>query len=206
MYRSMLPDGPAHGTARLFAVNRSVTRSSGYTLIEVLVALLVISLGLLGMAALQVTALKQNQNAYSRSQILTAAHGMSDRIRSNKTGLESGSYFGDADEYDSDDPDTSCENSVCSAAEMAAYDLNNWKFYLQNAVNGGGGCITREPEDRKGLQVDAVSDLAALCTEKSTASNPVTIYVWWNDSRYKNTDEAGTGKNDIQVVTLSMDI
>ncbi|WP_370280311.1 type IV pilus modification protein PilV [Pontibacterium sp.] len=185
---------------------RPVAKSAGYTLIEVLVALLVISLGLLGMAALQVSALKQNQNAYARSQVLTAAHGIADRMRANEAGLSAGNYFGTSDAYNGDDPDTSCEDSVCTAAQMATYDLNNWKFYLQENVVGGGGCVTREAENRAGFQVDTTNDLSALCTQSTTAADPVTIYVWWNDERYDNATESAAEGKDLQVITLTMDL
>jgi len=201
MCRLMLRAGSAPGMGR-----RSVGRSAGYTLIEVLVALLVISLGLLGMAALQVSALKQNQNAYARSQVLTAAHGIADRIRANEAGLSAGNYFGTSDEYNSDDPDTSCEDAVCTAAQMATYDLNNWKFYLQENVVGGGGCVTREAEKHAGFKVDTTNDLSALCTQSTAANNPVTIYVWWNDERYDNATESDAEGNDLQVITLTMDL
>jgi len=183
-----------------------VGRSAGYTLIEVLVALLVISLGLLGMAALQVSALKQNQNAYARSQVLTAAHGIADRMRANEAGLSAGNYFGTSDAYNGDDPDTSCEDAVCTAAQMATYDLNNWKFYLQENVVGGGGCITRFAEDEAGFYVEDENALKDLCSGSNDTSKPVTIYVWWNDERYDNATESAAEGNDLQVITLTMDL
>ena len=183
----------------------AVTADKGYTLIEVLVALLVVSLGLLGMAALQISALKQNQNAYVRSQAIIAANDIMDRMRANTTAVANGSYFSDSAGYVGDSADTSCEGSICSVAAMASYDLNNWKYNLQQEVPSGGGCITRVKEDAIGFQVEAASDLDELCTEENDTELPVVVYVWWNDARFKNEEQA-TSEDDWQVITLSADI
>ncbi|MDI3325245.1 type IV pilus modification protein PilV [Pontibacterium granulatum] len=183
-----------------------VTADKGYTLIEVLVALLVISLGLLGMAALQITALKQNQNAYVRSQAVIAANDIMDRMRANSTAVANGNYFSDNAGYDGDSADTSCEGSVCTVTAMASYDLNNWKYTLQQEMPSGGGCITRIKEDRIGFQVEETSDLEALCTEGNDTDLPVVIYVWWNDARFQNEVQSVETDADWQVITLSADI
>ena len=182
-----------------------VEAERGYTLIEVLVALLVISLGLLGMASLQVTGLKQNQNAYIRSQVLVATQDIVGRMRANKTGVLNGDYFEAASDDLIKNIDTSCESAACTATELATYDLNNWKYHLQQEA-GGGGCITRAIETSNSYQEEAVSDLTKLCTDSNDQSKPVVMYVWWNDSRYKNTEEAKSTDKDIQVIALSVEI
>jgi type IV pilus assembly protein PilV len=62
------------------------------TLIEVLVTLVLISVGLLGVAALQLTSLKSNQESYVRSQAGMLAGDILDRMRSNQTGFNAGNY------------------------------------------------------------------------------------------------------------------
>ena len=57
--------------------------SAGFTLIEVLVALIIVSIGLLGLAGLQATSVRFNQQAYLRSQAVQQAYDMADRIRAN---------------------------------------------------------------------------------------------------------------------------
>lgn len=179
--------------------------AKGYTLIEVLVALVVTSIGLLGMASLQVTALKQNQNAYLRSQAMIAASDIMDRMRANAEGVADGNYFGSGDAYDGNNADKSCEGEECNPSEMAAYDLNNWKSYIQEELSSGGGCITRKAETSPGIQRDTVSEAQALCTNSGDADDPVTVYVWWSDARFRNEDQMDDG-GDIQVITLSAEI
>lgn len=178
---------------------------NGYTLVEVLVALLVVSLGLLGMAALQISALKQNQNAYVRSQAIIAANDIMDRMRANKTAVTSGNYFKDSTGYDGDEADDACEGSVCNSAAMATYDLNNWKYNLQMEVPSGGGCVARKVESRVGFQVAQTDDLDELCTVGTDAELPVVVYVWWNDARFQNEVQADTAA-DWHVITLSAEI
>ena len=65
---------------------------SGFTLIEVLVAVLILSIGFLGVAALQMNALKNNQSASQRSQATILAYFMMDEMRANKDVATVGQY------------------------------------------------------------------------------------------------------------------
>lgn len=95
------------------------TPALGFTLIEVLVAVLILAIGLLGLAELQVVGLRNNYNAYLRSQAILLAYDIAERMRANPVGLSSGAYLGTAT---SDD----CEASTCTPQQMAGYDLRQW--------------------------------------------------------------------------------
>jgi len=58
-------------------------RTSGFTLIEVLIAVLVLGIGLLGVAGLQSVALSMNQGSYVRTQATVLARDIADRMRAN---------------------------------------------------------------------------------------------------------------------------
>ncbi|MDD2724767.1 MAG: type IV pilus modification protein PilV [Methylovulum sp.] len=122
-----------------------MNNSSGFTLIEVLIAMLVLAAGLLGLAGLQATSLGNNQGAYNRSQATQYANDLADRIRANAGAV--GSYIAD--------PTTAaakpgCQSTTgCSPADMAENDLYEWNLALiaalpVNAVNIGqiAGIIT----------------------------------------------------------------
>ncbi|HEY0682395.1 MAG TPA: type IV pilus modification protein PilV [Steroidobacter sp.] len=64
--------------------SRNARRIGGMTIIEVLVTLVIVSVGLLGVVALQLTTLRNNQNASVRSQAAMLASDMLDRMRSNR--------------------------------------------------------------------------------------------------------------------------
>ncbi len=65
---------------------------SGFSLIEVMVAVLVLSIGLLGLAALQATALRNNQSALERSQGVVNTYSMLDAMRANVDSARAGEY------------------------------------------------------------------------------------------------------------------
>lgn len=79
-------------------------RQQGTTLIEVLIATVIISIGLLSVAALQTVALKSNQGSYFRSQATFLAYDLADRIRAAPDSALNGDYDdgqgGDRAEWD----------------------------------------------------------------------------------------------------------
>jgi type IV pilus assembly protein PilV len=105
----------------------------GASLIESMIALLVISIGLLGIAAMQVTGMKQNASALHHSKAVWAAYDMSDRIRAN---------FEQFDIYDGIDTttvyDQNCTTGVCTAAEMTISDAREWSFIVSDLPSGRG--------------------------------------------------------------------
>jgi type IV pilus assembly protein PilV len=70
------------------------SRATGFSLIEVLIAIIVFSLGLLGVAALTTSAVKNGHNAYLRSQASFLADSMAERMRANPRGVWAGDYAG----------------------------------------------------------------------------------------------------------------
>jgi type IV pilus assembly protein PilV len=108
----------------------------GVSLIESMIALLVISIGLLGIAAMQMTAMKQNGSALHHSKAVWAAYDMADRIRAN---------FGQFGIYDGIDTTTvynqNCTTGVCTAAEMTVSDAREWSSIVAD-LPAGRGTIT----------------------------------------------------------------
>lgn len=117
---------------------------SGFTLIEVLVSILVLSLGLLGLAGLQVNALKSGHGSYLKNQATALSYEIAERIRSNRSAAEAGLYDIDTSQLPATAPD--CENNSCSANEMAHYDLTEWKNAIATQLPAGDGAISRSGE------------------------------------------------------------
>ncbi|WP_455208154.1 type IV pilus modification protein PilV [Kaarinaea lacus] len=101
---------------------------SGFTIIEMLIAVLVISIGLLGMAGLQTTGIQQSHNSYLKTQASMLAYDMADRMRSNLQGVNAGSYnaIDSMDSPVSSAPGCATSNTACSAADTATYDVYQW--------------------------------------------------------------------------------
>lgn len=97
----------------------------GLTLIEILVTLVVTSLGLLGIAVLQARSLQSNHDAYLYSQASALAYDMAERIRANPAAVIAGGY----NTAMTDTPAAAnCVANECGApTQMAAYDKYEWK-------------------------------------------------------------------------------
>lgn len=105
----------------------SLQTTNGFTLIEVLVALLVMSVGLLGLAALQATSLKTNHGAYNRGQAIFLAYDMMDRMRANQINALAEAY------------DRNIGDAIPAAGGgLANNDSNSWMINLQQALPGPG--------------------------------------------------------------------
>lgn len=65
---------------------------SGFSLLEVLVTIVIISLGIMGVSALQVTGMKNSYSAFLRAQAAQYAYDMTDRMRVNRAAAEAGNY------------------------------------------------------------------------------------------------------------------
>ena len=108
-------------------------RQRGVSLVESMIALLVISIGLLGIAALQVTSMKQNNSAMQHSQAVWIAINISERIRANF------GQFANYADIDTDKPySQDCSSGACSMAEMIAFDAADWSTQVQRLPSGRG--------------------------------------------------------------------
>jgi type IV pilus assembly protein PilV len=112
----------------------AVNPQQGFTLLEILVAIVVLSIGLLGLAALQAVSLNNNQIAYYRSIASQQAYDMADRIRANSAG-----NYNALDTTIPVDPD--CITNVCTAAQMKDADHAQWNTNNQRLLPAGVGTV-----------------------------------------------------------------
>ena len=129
-------------------------KQSGFTLLEVLVAVLVLSIGLLGLAGLMAASIRNNQSAYQRTQATWLAYDIVDRMRVNRPEALASNY-----DTALGTPATCAANPTLSGA-MAAQDLTGWKTLLACALPAGDGAVALDTTNRR-----------------------VTVTVQWNDSR-----------------------
>lgn len=116
-------------------------RQHGFSLLEVLIALLVLAIGLLGLATLQTVGIKFNQESYLRSQAVLIAYDVIDRIRANPVAKSAGSYDSVAASATYTAP--TCTGAVdCTTSDIATYDLANWKARIAAALPMGTGEIS----------------------------------------------------------------
>lgn len=106
-------------------------KESGSTLIEVLVALLVLSIGLVGLAALQSNGLKFNHSSYLRTQSTVLMYDIIDSMRANSVVAKNTSCYV-----------VGIGGAVPTCETMATEDINNWKTSLSNQLPSGDGAVT----------------------------------------------------------------
>jgi type IV pilus assembly protein PilV len=105
--------------------HRASRQQRGFTLLEVLIALLVLSIGLLGLAALQTTGLRSNQMASMRTLATQLAYDMTDRMRANPAGIAANQYVIATDETPGD-----------PAVSIANNDLTEWRDQIARLPGG----------------------------------------------------------------------
>ena len=103
----------------------------GFSLVEVLVAIVVLSIGLLGLAALQVSGLRVGQSSFYRAQAAQLATDMADRMRAN---------FGGARDYDLalNEATPTCSLADPPDVRTRNCDLAEWRARLRTLPGGNG--------------------------------------------------------------------
>lgn len=166
-----------HGFEKVFT---NYSRISGFTLVEVLISLLILSIGLLGLAGLQTTGLRANHSANLRTQATLLAYDMADRMRANQGGYEGGFY------HIATPADRSCvwDGSApadCSLQQLAEHDVWEWNATVARELPQGVGVVCLDSDPDTGG--DADSDGSVESTEYA-CDNTGSLYavkLWWVD-------------------------
>ena len=146
-------------------------RQAGFTLVEVMVAALVLSVGLLGLAGLQAASLMNNQSSFMRSQASALAYDLADRMRTNVAGAGANFYavVGAANI-------SGCSStSGCSPQQMAQSDLADWNTTIAAYLPLGQGvvCVDSTPNDGGGIGTPQCDGIGSEFSVK----------LWWDDDR-----------------------
>ena len=183
----------------------SPKKCNGISMIEVLITLVVVSLGLLSLMGMQAQGLKNNHSAYLKSQVISTVNNMAERMRSNAEGLKNNRYAAIDTSTVSSTPGKNCISSSCSEEELATYDIYAWGKGLSNILPQGYGTVEIELRsscddnsapscsDSSVPSCDLSSNLVcsdastSTCTDTSTPFCIVgpnhTINVFWDDDR-----------------------
>ena len=119
---------------------RKVLRGQrGDTMIEVLVTIIILAVGVLGAAALQVTTLKNLSSSHSASAAAIVADDFSERMRANPTAALADDYVHAAGL----EVFPNCETGTCTMTELADYDIGTWWNQLTDVLPVGTAEVTR---------------------------------------------------------------
>lgn len=117
-------------------MTRSRTASSGFSLLEVLIALFVFSVGLLGLAGMMVSAVRGNHQAYHRSQATYVAEAITDGLRANLAAVNAGDY--NTDGFISTYAGPDCQpGNACAPEQLAGRDLRAWTAMASGLLPAG---------------------------------------------------------------------
>lgn len=165
--------------------NQSRTSELGFSLIEVLISILILSFGVLAMGGLQLAALKSNQIAGNTSQAATLAKDYTEMMRSNWTVSSNTSTVAGINPYLFDSSDTStftatpasvCQAATCSGAQMAELHVADWVDRVKIQLPLARVVVCRDPAPRN-------SDGSYRWSCGTNDSGTVSIKIGWLDKR-----------------------
>lgn len=163
--------------------------TKGFTLIEVLIALLLLAVGLLGMAALQTATLRNNLSAYTYGQSTQLLYDMSDRMRANSRSIDAtgniipsttlGNYvIADTSSNSrtkgktvSSTHDCRKVGNACTSDKLIDYDLIEWSNAIAATLPMGRGCIAQTNSSTFNLYITWDDDRSGTVTTDGTVVN-----------------------------------
>lgn len=165
-------------------------RQTGFTLIEILVALLVITIGLLGVAMLQGVGVNNSHISYVRSVASIHVQNMAERMRANISAVDANDYAGnvasptidyatitttfDCRPDDSTKPAFTGANTACTPAQQAQADAVHWLASIGTDLPSGTGQVTCndiDTTDANPCSVGSTHTITVNWREKDMESN-----------------------------------
>lgn len=144
----------------------TLSMQRGFIMFEVLISVLVISVGFIGLAGMQVAGLAAANDSLFRSKAVYLSYQMADRVRANIPGAVAGNY----NLLTGLGVDPGCVATNCSASQMATTDFAEWTAEVAALLPSGVGaiCIDSTPDD-------GTSTVVAC----DGVGNTLAVKVWW---------------------------
>jgi type IV pilus assembly protein PilV len=196
--------------------NLLIRQQSGMTLIEVLVAMILLAIGMLGIAGLQAATNKYNINTTARAEIAVLLSDFADRVRANPdvagdnfvTGIVSTSEYELAKNWDTQKTDSlvpikECLGTACTASERATYDMLSWRAKVNTSLPQGASWVTGNRKDGFNVTLmwlDKEFTDKRKTTDDGVAANKVTLV----SSTTCKGDEAGLLKQNCCPATAAV--
>ena len=120
-------------------MQNKIASQKAFTLLEIMVAMVIFAVGMLGLAGIQALSLENSHSSYSRSQAILLAYDIVDRMKANTTAVNYAVAVGAA--AAEPDNDKKCDAFACNADEMASFDKWQWKVALPALLLSGQGQV-----------------------------------------------------------------
>ena len=129
--------------------NKPLNAQRGFSLIEVLIAVVVVSIGLLGFASLQMGSMQRIEQAKFNRTTSGALRDLVERVGSLPDLAKDGSFnFSNLDDGEAPEWSVNCREETCSHAQLAAMELGLWFDELKTAA----------PSPRFSVQADSITE------------------------------------------------
>lgn len=151
-------------------IGKCGANQKGLTLIEVLIAFVILAIGMLGIAGLLITSSKANNSSYAKQQAVQCIYDIFDKIRANYQAAINGNYnisniSSSGPPSPVSPPGVMCNQTSCSSSQLASYDTWHWLTQDVSKLPSGSGSITSAP---------------------SGGNTLITVTVQWDDSLAQN--------------------
>lgn len=174
---------------------------SGFSLTEVLVSIVVLAIGMLGVARMQLNTLISTRQMVFRSAAVQLASEMADKIRSDAALMDRGEnpFLGIDYSSSTDEPavqSAACFNAArCSATEIAEFDIHEWEKQMQSSLPSGRARICRD---------DAPWDEGARSYRwECSDSGPMVVKIGWR-GRTADSAPGGNGRAFAPAIVMSV--
>jgi type IV pilus assembly protein PilV len=154
----------------------------GFTLLEVLITVLILSLGMLGVGAALITVHRSTSSSYLQQQGVQLASDIVERMRQNYTVAQAGGYNVDYLGGVVSPPAVMCDAVACTSTDLAIYDLWQW----QSTVNG----------------LLPIVEAKVVVTPTATGAGDAIVTVTYNDAPAATALKSATKTRTVQLETL----
>ncbi len=165
-------------------------RGRGFTMLEVMVTLVILSFGLLGLAALIMTGVRLSHQSYLQTQAVLLAYDILDRIRANSRQCVVGCQYENSTSAPASPPD--CLSSSCADPnDFATFDLARWHAALQRQLPNGRGAVCRGT-----LTVTPPSSFTCTVSASATDTRYAVSIVWVEQELNRRLDLSSDLRSD----------
>ncbi len=148
------------------------TNQSGFTLLEVMVATIILVIGVLGAAAMTITAIRNSQQSGSRSTAVALAYEVGEMIRAYPNQINS--FINVGTNANPGTLSNACYGGGCTEANLALHDLYEWSHKVTDprVLPNGNAYICRD-------RSNAASSTPSSPNCDNLATSPLVIKIWW---------------------------
>jgi len=158
-------------------------RNTGFSLVEVLISIVILAIGVIGAAGMQLAAVRATQQTAYQTFASHLAAEMGDAVRAGErwasmnasTDPYIGANFDVLLASEPMPPARSCYSEACTAAEFAAFEIYEWKERLREAVPGGQFLICRDTSPWSSGE----NALTWECRDGESDTAPIVVKLGW---------------------------